>query len=99
MYGLPQAGKLANDLCDEHLGKKGYNQSRNSPGLWSNATTDTNFAIIVDDFGDKYTARPQAQHLIECLQADYEDISVDWEGKLFAGITLDWDYENHKCDL
>jgi hypothetical protein len=41
----------------------------------------------------------KAQHLIECLQADYEDISVDWEGKLFAGITLDWDYENWTCDL
>jgi hypothetical protein len=26
MYGLPQAGKLANDLLEELLGKKGYNQ-------------------------------------------------------------------------
>jgi hypothetical protein len=34
MYGfLPQAGKLANDMLDERLGKKGYNQSRNTPGL------------------------------------------------------------------
>jgi hypothetical protein len=99
MYGLPQAGKLANNLLDERLGKKGYNQSRNTLGLWSNATTGTNFALIADDFGVKYTARPQAQHLIKCLQADYEDISIHWEGKLFAGITLDWDYENRTCDL
>jgi hypothetical protein len=99
MYGLLQAGKLANDLLEERLGKKGYNQSRNTPGLWSNATTGTNFALIVDDFGVKFTSRPQAQHLIECLQADYEDISTDWEGKLFAGISLDWDYENQTCDL
>jgi hypothetical protein len=99
MYGLPQASKLANDLLDECLGKKGYNQSCKTPGLWSNATTGTNFALIVEDFGVKYTSRPQAQHLIKCLQADYEDISIDWEGKLFAGITLDWDYENRTCDL
>jgi hypothetical protein len=64
MYGLLPAGKLANDLLDEHLGKKGFNQSRNTPGLWSNATTGTNFALIVDDFGVKYTSQPQAQHLI-----------------------------------
>jgi hypothetical protein len=46
-----------------------------------------------------YTSRPQAQHLIEYLQADYEDISIDWEGKLFARITFDWDYENQTCNL
>jgi hypothetical protein len=56
MYGLLQASKLANDLLEECLGKKGYNQSRNTPGLWSNATTGTNFALIVDDFGVKYTS-------------------------------------------
>jgi hypothetical protein len=94
MYGLPQAGKLANDLLDERLRRKGYSQSRNTPGLRSNSNTRTNFALIVDDFGVKSTAQPQAQHLIDCLQLDYEDISVDWKGKLFAGISLDWDYEN-----
>jgi hypothetical protein len=99
LYGLLQAGKLANDLLGEWLRKKGYSQSRNTPGLWSNSNTGTNFALIVDDFGIKNTTQPQAQHLIDCLQLDYEDISVDWEGKLFAGISLDWDYENQTCDL
>lgn len=99
MYGLKQAGKLANDLLEERLSHKGYLQSRHTPGLWSHSTKDTKFALIVDDFGVKYTSRADAQHLIDCLKEDYEDISVDWDGKLFAGISLDWDYENQTVDL
>ena len=34
MYGLPQAGLLANELLEKRLKKKGYYQSKLVPGLW-----------------------------------------------------------------
>jgi hypothetical protein len=35
IYGLKQAGKLANDLLTERLSKHGYYQCATTPGLWS----------------------------------------------------------------
>ena len=34
MYGLPQSGKLANDLLTSRLDKFGYYQCQYTPGLW-----------------------------------------------------------------
>ena len=34
MYGLPQAGLLANELLEKRLNKRGYCQSKLDPGLW-----------------------------------------------------------------
>ena len=35
MYGLPQAGRLANKLLEKRLNKEGYYQSKLVPGLWN----------------------------------------------------------------
>jgi hypothetical protein len=35
MYGLPQAGIIAQELLQEHLAKVGYHQSKIVPGLWT----------------------------------------------------------------
>ena len=34
MYGLPQAGILAQKLLEKRLKKKGYYQSMYTPGMW-----------------------------------------------------------------
>ena len=34
MYGLPQAGKLANELLEKRLNKHGYHQHKVVSGLW-----------------------------------------------------------------
>jgi hypothetical protein len=34
MYGLPQAGLLAEELLEKRLNKHGYRQSKLVPGLW-----------------------------------------------------------------
>ncbi|KAL7523238.1 hypothetical protein ACHAXR_001576, partial [Thalassiosira sp. AJA248-18] len=34
MYGLPQAGLLANELLEKRLNERGYRQSKLVPGLW-----------------------------------------------------------------
>ena len=35
MYGLPQAGLLAQELLEKRLEKHGYTQSKNTPGFWT----------------------------------------------------------------
>ena len=34
VYGLPQAGKFANDLLHKLLSNKGYYEAATTPGLW-----------------------------------------------------------------
>ncbi len=34
MYGLPQAGIIAQELLEERLAKYGYHQSKIIPGFW-----------------------------------------------------------------
>ncbi|KAL7524496.1 hypothetical protein ACHAXR_001939, partial [Thalassiosira sp. AJA248-18] len=91
MYGLPQSGRLANDLLRKRLSKHGYYEVTHTPGLWRHATRPVWFTLIVDDFGIKYIGKENADHLISALEENYT-LEVDWEGKLYAGISLDWHY-------
>ena len=99
MYGLPQAGRIANDALIPVLEKAGYHQSDLIPGLFKHDTRPIAFALVVDDFGIKYTGEDHAQHLIQTLKnADYKT-TEDWEGKNFCGLNLKWDYDNHTVDV
>ena len=96
MYGLKQAGKLANDLLTKRLFKHGYYQCATTPGLWKHKWKPVTFVLIVDVFGIQYTGSLHAQHLLTALQESYT-VTTDWEGKKFAGIDLKWDYDKHTC--
>ena len=54
MYGLPQAGILAQKLLEERLNAAGYHQSQYTPGLWTHKWRPICFTLVVDDFGVKY---------------------------------------------
>jgi hypothetical protein len=98
MYGLPQAGILAQQLLEQRLNKHGYSQSKAVPGLWTHETRPISFTLVVDDFGVKYTGKEHAMHLISILKQHYE-ISEDWTGSKYIGITFDWDYANRRVHL
>ena len=91
MYGLKQAGKLANDLLATRLHNHGYYQCATTPGLWRHKWRPVIFALIVDDFGVQYTGRQHADHLIAALTEHYQ-VTTDWTGTKFAGIDIEWDY-------
>ena len=55
MYGLPHAGKIANERLMHHLKPYGYAPVKHTPGLWAHATRNIMFTLVVDDFGIKYT--------------------------------------------
>ncbi len=50
MYGLPQAGIIAQQLLEDRLQKHGYRQSQTTPGLWKHDTHPISFSLVVDDF-------------------------------------------------
>jgi hypothetical protein len=54
MYGLPQAGILANLLLAKRLAPHGYRHTNSTPGLWAHDTLPVTFSLVVDDFGVKY---------------------------------------------
>eukprot|EP00804_Cyclotella_cryptica_P012262 CCRYP_013844-RA/>CCRYP_013844-RA protein AED:0.25 eAED:0.25 QI:0/0/0/1/0/0/2/0/707 len=98
MYGLPQAGLLANELLEKRLNAHGYHQSKLVPGLWKHIWRPIQFTLVVDDFGLKYVGDEHPQHLLKVLQEHYT-VTTDWKGSRYIGITLDWDYGKRRVHL
>jgi len=92
IYGLPEAGKLAQERLYKHLSNHGYVPAANTPGLLSHKTRDTYFTLVVDDFGVYYTNVEDVEYLIETLQKLYE-ITIDWTGTKYLGLTINHDIE------
>ena len=53
IYGLPQAGMLANKQLQKKLPKHGYFEVNHTPGLWRHVTCPVQFSLVVDNFGVK----------------------------------------------
>jgi hypothetical protein len=98
MYGLKQAGLLANQLLQTRLTPFGYYPERHTPGLWLHKTRPIAFSLIVDDFAVKYVGKQHADHLRNALLKSYE-LTTDWAAKVYSGMTLKWDYKNRTCDI
>jgi hypothetical protein len=98
VWGLPQAGILANKKLKQKLAPFGYHECKNTPGLWHHETRSITFTLVVDDFGVKYVDKTDVEHLISSIKANYE-LTVDWTGNLYCRISLDWDYVNRWVDI
>jgi hypothetical protein len=98
MYGLKQAGRIANDQLTEFLAADGYAPVPITPGLWRHETRDISFTLVVDDFGIKYTRQEDLDHLLASLRKHYV-VAVDPTGSKYLGLTLDWDYVNRTVDI
>jgi hypothetical protein len=98
MYGLPQAGILANHLLARHLAVHGYHQTKFTTGLWEQNSWPIKITLVVDYVGVQYVGDKHANHLILALEQSYT-ISKDWSGSICCGITLDWDYTNKHVTL
>ena len=86
MYGLPQAGLLAQKRLIAHLATADYHQCKHVPCLFEHTSNGTQFTLVVDDFGIKYSSIAGAQHLLDTLAALYP-ITSDWTGNKYLGIT------------
>ena len=52
----------------------------------------------MDNFGVKYVGKEHAEYLIKCIKESYE-ITEDWEGKRYLGLTFDWNYDTCSVHL
>jgi len=98
MYGLPQAGILAQELLEQNLNKHGFSQSKAVPGLWTHTTRPISFTLVDDDFGIKYVGKEHAEFLLSILREHYE-ISVDWSGTKYIGLTIKWNYPQQEVHI
>jgi hypothetical protein len=99
VWGLPQARILANKLLRKRLAPHGYYECKQTPGLWKHTSRPISFfTLVVDDFGVKYTNQEDVKHLIGSLKKDYE-LTKDWDGDLYCGIKLKWDYNKRTLDI
>ncbi len=83
VWGLPQAGILANKLLRQRLLPHGYYECKHTPGLWRHLTRPISFTLVVDDFGVKYVGKEHVDHLIKCIKEKYE-LNEDWSGDLYC---------------
>ena len=68
MYGLPQAGKIANDKLKLHLSKFGYKPAPKIPDLWLHQNRPLQFSLVLDDFGIKYERQEDITHLLDAIK-------------------------------
>jgi len=99
VWGLPQAGILANKRLRRKLAPFGYYECVNTPGLWYHVSRPISFTLVVDDFGVKYVGKEHADHLIASIRSTYKKLTEDWTGSLYCGISIEWDYVGRTVDI
>ncbi len=83
---------------EQQLNEHGYQQSQITPGLWKHTTRPISFTLRVNDFGVKYIGREHTDHLLQVLNTNYK-CAIDWEGKRYLGMDIDWDYMQKKVHI
>jgi hypothetical protein len=92
MYGLPQAGIIAQEHLKKRLAEYGYYQSKIINGLWKHKTRPICFCLVVDNFTMKYVNQEDANHLINAI-GKYYLMTVDEEATKYIGLTIKWEYK------
>ena len=61
LYGLPQAGKIANELLQKRLKMYGYHPVQFTPGLWTHIWRPVSVPGYVDSTLDQFGHKPPAK--------------------------------------
>jgi hypothetical protein len=77
MYGVLQAGILANKLLKLCLACHGYFEQPHMPGLWKLVSQPICFNLCVNDIGIKYIGDKHLKHLFAALPTETYDIVKD----------------------
>jgi hypothetical protein len=92
MYGLPQAGIIAQELLTRCLCKAGYRQSKITPGYWHHDWHPISFTLVINNFGLKYINKDDVKHFMSVPKQGYK---IDTN----LGLIFDWYYKKHKVHL
>ena len=74
MYGLPQAGMLANKLLKCRLAQHRYYEVRHTPGYWRHTWRPIDFTLVVDDFGVGSSTSPT--NIVQVLRSHFCRLEV-----------------------
>jgi hypothetical protein len=61
-------------------------------------TLPTPLSDKLKNFAVKYEGKQHADHLRNALLQTYE-LTTDWSGTVYSGMTLKWDYKHRTCDI
>lgn len=100
LYGMKQAGYIANKDIVEHLGNNGYTQHPNTPCLFKHESDDIEFTLITDDFGVRYGNKAAADRLLSVMSRKYT-MTHDWTGAKYAGFDIlnDYNTSTRRCEI
>lgn len=98
IYGLPQAGLIAQKRLNKLLAEHGYHTFENTPGLYHHETRPTFFTLVVDDFLMACKSDDDRDHLLDVLRLLYE-VKVDYNAQKYVGITIRHDLANHRLEI
>jgi hypothetical protein len=98
IYGLPQAGFIAQKRLNKILAASGYHPCENTPGLYRHDTRATMFTLVVDDFLIASESDEDREHLLDVLRSAY-DVKVDLTAQKYVGITIRHDKVKHNIEI
>jgi len=98
IYGLPQAGILAQRQLIGHLAIHGYHQAEDTPCLFRHTSRNIAFTLVVDDFGVKHSTRADLEHLLTSLREVYT-VKESKDGLKYIGIKIGFDRPNRSVSL
>jgi hypothetical protein len=99
IYGLAQAGRLAQDRLVALLEDNGYRPiSPLNPCIFKHENRDVTFSLVVDDFGVMYERKEDVCHLLETLREIYT-VKEDWTGSSYVGYNIVHDIDKATITL
>ena len=98
IYGLKEERILAFNYIVQNLATHGYHHIKYTAELWEHKNRNTEFVLCIDDFDIKYDNQDDLDHLLIALQTEYE-ISTDYSGRNYIGLTIDWKYSKSYDDI
>ena len=87
LYGLKQAGIIANQELVKYMAPFGYHPVQHKPGLWFHNIKKKLFNLVINDFCVQYFSIEDADHFLNTLRAKYL-ITVNVEATVYIGIKL-----------
>ena len=100
MYGLKEAGLIAQKALLKVLNTNGYSEPDNMMIVKAKDPKDKTTAVVnVDDFGIMYTNEADARKMLKVLEDNGYIIKVDWEGKKYCGMNINHDRINRTLTI
>jgi hypothetical protein len=100
LYGMPQAGMLAQRDLDGILRAGGFYTTPTTPCLYKHRTRTIIFTVWVDDFFVIYKRndRTDVDYLMSVLSTKYE-FKTDWTGSNYLGLHLEYDRSKRELTI